>query len=452
MRNLIWLAILTLNSLWAQDFNPWNTQVGARGHLMGGAMGGRVPDNAMAFYNPADLSLIPQNAVSLNASLYNYNNYFFQDGLGKGNSVPFETFNQVPVLLSATWVGKKSGLRWNASLFNAGFTDVNMVVNEIYGPADTGLFQLRKTHREDWYTFGAAYQLNKYLSVGLMPAVVASSLDYQRMFLHKFNNGSGPDYTADQISLSGFHLGMLFNAGITFSWESIILGMSVKSPMVTLGLFSGANYSRSWSSANDNLSIQSVKSSDFNIQRPWDISIYSERKLLGYLWTARVGYISSTGVYNMVQSNQLEEAVVPVSGTREVINFAIATEVRLFQKVGLLTSFRTDFNNLHADLYNSNRVVPAFSRWNLYHLTIGGLFETHNIMAEAGLRYAFANQANLPAFADFGNLNSAASPPNLQTPETMLAKSTQVSLVLGFIFRFGDVEPQRIFPNDDQPN
>jgi hypothetical protein len=421
-----------------QDFNPWNVQVGARGHLMGGAMGGKVPDNAMAFYNPADLSLIPQNTVSLNASLYNYNNYFFDDGLGKGHSVPFSTFNQVPVLLSTTWIGKKTGIRWNGSVFNGGFLDVNMVVNEIYGPSDTGIFSLRKTQREDWYTFGAAYQLNKHISVGLMPAVVTTILDYQRVFLHKFNNGT--DYTADQIALSGFHAGVLLNAGLTISWESIILGVSVKTPMASLNFISGGDYSRSWSTAADNLTLRAAKSTDFVIQRPWDISLYSERQLLGYLWTARVGYLSSTGVYDMVQGTNLEDEVLPVSGTQQVLNFAIATEVRFFNKLGLLTSFRTDFNNLNAELYNSNRVVPVFSRWNLYHFTLGGLFETNNIMAEAGVRYAFADQYKLPAFADFGNTTSADNPPSLKTPETMVAKTNQISLVLGFIFRFGDVE------------
>ena len=444
------ILFLWASTLAAQDFNPWNTQVGARGNLMGGAMGGRVPDNAMAYYNPADLAFIPQNSFSLNAALYTYGNLFMANALGQGKSISYDYAAYIPALFSTTWVGKRSGIRWNASYFNGNLTDMNLRRFEGQTGAESQVFQLRKSSREDWYTFGAALQLNEHLSVGLMPAVLSTSFDYQR--LDQRQTGTNGETTiVDNISLYGFHLGVLLNAGLTLNYGDVVVGMNVKTPMATLGLFSFMDYSRyAFDGRNPSGNQQAVQTPDdapLVLKRPWDVSLYTERRLLGYLWTLRVGYLSSVNPYALAEES-IPTLYQPILGLRDVWNVALGTEVFINKSLGIVGSLRTDFNNLDEDLYNANVLVPAFSRWNLYHLTVGLVYENDRLMAEAGLRYSLAHQSGLPALAAgepaLPNPNEPYTFPSLRQEEIMEVNQNQVSLILGLIFRFGNVQSLRI--------
>jgi hypothetical protein len=78
------LLILLTQLAFAQDTHYWNVQYGMRGSILGNAIMSHVRDNSAIYYNPACLSLIDSNNISVSASLYQYDMTDMPNGAGDG--------------------------------------------------------------------------------------------------------------------------------------------------------------------------------------------------------------------------------------------------------------------------------------------------------------------------------------------------------------------------------
>ena len=75
-------VVCFFTQLQAQDTHYWTNQFGARASFLGGAVIAGCDDNSAVFYNPANLAFIKQSTVSLNTSVYKYEDIFIGNGGG----------------------------------------------------------------------------------------------------------------------------------------------------------------------------------------------------------------------------------------------------------------------------------------------------------------------------------------------------------------------------------
>lgn len=172
--------ILSMNWAVAQDTHYWNVQYGMRGSILGNSIMSYVRDNSGIYYNPACLSLIDSNNISVSASLYQYDMTDMPDGAGKGIDLKSRQTIVLPNMISGGFpFGKKKNhklyytlLTKNLSRFKTGarFDGIADVIKESNNPGpeeQISQYSIASSLDEQWGGIAYAFNLSKHLSAGV---------------------------------------------------------------------------------------------------------------------------------------------------------------------------------------------------------------------------------------------------------------------------------------------
>ncbi len=180
--------------------------------LMGGAVVGGIRSNSAVYYNPAALSYIDSNTISVSAASYQLEYATIRNGGGAGIDLLSEQFQVIP-LISVSGIYKTHKLSrstFGYMLFTKnqtsnsfsyrfdGFKDAGIFDNNphilgsdnYYDPphsqvAYIGDYTLQTSMNELCFGLGYSYKISDHLAVGITPVVAYRTQSYAQSFVAK---------------------------------------------------------------------------------------------------------------------------------------------------------------------------------------------------------------------------------------------------------------------------
>ncbi len=419
---------ITRENIFSQD-NLYNTQqFGARSAMLGGAVVAGVDDNSAVYYNPSALAFLENKSLSVNANLYQVAIYKVRDAAGEGIDLSATRFSLYPTMLSGI-VNFKKNDRFVGSfaLITRNYGNEKGQIRhesfyDVYpeAPFDEefiGSFEYENKIFEQWGGFGIGYRINDNWSVG-----ATQFLSY-RSHVFKFNVftrlilADTSDFflssITDQYDVVLDEFRLLWKAGVHFRKNNWKLGLSLTPP--SLNVLGWANVSREISVYNlvdvqpdtvqilDFLALDRQRNlKDTRYRIPFSMAFGIERKLKKGLLMFSAEFFQKLKQYQVAIPNP-EPFVRPstfdyaideteflsvVYAADPVVNFAVAYEHNVSDKLSILSSFRTDFNALDDDLVPGDEIVMQSIYWDLYHLTLGVSMKKGNTLTTIGFNYA----------------------------------------------------------------
>ena len=192
----------------AQDNNYWNQMPGTA--LMGGAVVGGIRSNSAVYYNPAALSFIDSNTISVSAASYQVEYATIKNGGGNGVDLSSEQFQAIP-LISVSGIyktHKASRSTFGYMLFTKNQTSnsfsyridgykSNTIFNNdphilgydnyldsTHSPVEyIGDYELQTSMNELCFGLGYSYKISEHLALGFTPIVAYRTQSLSQSFV-----------------------------------------------------------------------------------------------------------------------------------------------------------------------------------------------------------------------------------------------------------------------------
>jgi hypothetical protein len=474
-----------MNHYWSQSYNSIST-------LLSGAVVGGDAGNAAIYYNPSGIvDLEEGNNISVAASIFTLNTYFFKGIMGDGKNISSTNLYVQPQFFS---YGVKSPFRkWSFEIAVFNRIRENMILNFVEGQdfqiSSNGtsvgrlstVYDYENYYSDDWIGLGGGYKYSDNLYLGFSVNVSFSTFKYSNSISATIyplvaDTISGKPNTS-VIALNEYQESINFtNIRIITKWGAIYksdnwtLGLNISLP--ALKLFSvGKNASRRVletyspelninSDLIDYYIFDSQKAEQLNtdFKLPFSIAIGTVFKLQNnkklYITAEYFAALKSyklvdaqknTGITTDVIYDQLENKdwLTYMYNARSVFNIAFGYQWQIKENVLFLMGLRTDFNNLKNDKLmgydNTPRIYSTYI--NIYHATGGVKFTYKKHQLIAGTQFSFGRQTNVAQIANIKSkddlLGNAGALPLLGVPDNS-ANITQfsVSLFLGATLNF----------------
>jgi hypothetical protein len=385
----------------AQERNFWTNQYGARSALRGGAVVGGVRDTSAVYYNPAGLALIDQESLSVSATAYAFGELRVENGAGTGDDLVSAPFEQVPLLVSGmTWLDDQQrhaigfallARHKFAASFSARRDDIGEVVARYTGDEEyVGQFIYNGNLDELWAGVSYSFEADETFAVGVTLFGAMRNETYDVLYRARAINVNSSEVvtssTSSGVTYTDVRAFLKFGAMLDLDgWR---IGISVTTP--SLHLFGEATVNLDLIATNIDLgggafsfvANDRQEGLDTDFQTPLFIAIGVERRFGDVLVALTAEYSPEYGPYTVIQprSRQLlrpSGSAPDIDSAEEmrvrdayvqVLNVAVAVELRLSSDVTLVGSFRTDFAAV--DPARSDATTIS---WDLYHAAIGAI-------------------------------------------------------------------------------
>ncbi len=410
----------------AQDMHYWTQQFGARAALLGGAVIHGSDDNSAVYYNPANLAFIKQNTVSLNTSLYQYEDVTIKNGAGENvdlNSQKISLYeNMISGLLTEDAEQKyrlgfniltRSHANFEYSKQHEGFFEVipQQIGKEYY----IGKIEWRTNISETWSCLGAGYRLSDNFSVGLTSIFTYRSQKHSLVYSGRALNAPDsaalaagtPIFMASNsfnLYLESNIIGILFKAGLHGRFGAWRLGLNISSPSMTLWGESKVQREETQTNLPGNKDqIKTDEQDKLKTKFRYPLTIGTG---IGYLYSKGMislaaEYYTAVQPYEMIQadatdptfpyylSNGVEKFLTVYNGANAVFNFGLGWEHQLTEKIKLHLGIRTDFT--YAKKKVSGLAILS-TPVDIYHLSLGFSYHRKASKVSVGLNYGYAYQ------------------------------------------------------------
>ena len=274
--SLLLIASLFFVRVLGQDNNYWNQMPGTA--LMGGAVVGGIRSNSAVFYNPAALSYIDSNTISVSAASYQIEYANLKNGGGTGVDLFSDQFQAIPLIsISGIYKTKKTsrstfgymlftknqtsndfsyrfdGYKSN-TIFNndPGTLGYDNYVDSTHAPVEyIGDYNLQTSMNELCFGLGYSYKINEHVAVGLTPVVAYRTQSFTQSYVARaFPDSSSNLYNNDHgnngvgISSIGFNdnediyfynVRTYFKLALALDYGKLKLGAAVTTPSINLG-------------------------------------------------------------------------------------------------------------------------------------------------------------------------------------------------------------------------
>ena len=420
----------------AQDTHYWTEQYGNRARLLGGAMIGSTSDLSAVYYNPGRLALGSDPEVLIAGNVVEYSSIKLDSTLGN-DDLGSTRFSLSPSLFAGEmrfgWLGKSrlafSFLTRNYSEFD---TESRLMDNSLAMLPDVeyvaAAVRVDQRLSEYWGGITWAMPVTETIGVGVSTFVAARN---QRGYLQATTQGVVAGTPAVDTTTRDFkfdHWRALWKIGIGTKLDMWDVGLTVTTPGVKLlgsGRVTGDRSRVGVPGEEGVLAFVDQRDISSTYKSPWSIGVGGSRKLdrtdvhLGIEWFDQIP------LYDVLAA----EAVDPVTGGDSidptlrhegdaVINAAAGVSHTFNERWQGYASIRTDFSSAIEDTQSN----LAFTRWNLYHVAVGGTLHGDTTEFTTGAVFAFG---------------SADAPRSLAS-EPLESSYFRVTLVLGFSFGFVD--------------
>jgi hypothetical protein len=426
--SLLFVLFYWNTALLGQDTHYWTQQFGARSALLGGAVIHGLESNSAVYYNPATLAFIRRNTISLNTSLYKYEDITVKNGGGTGVDLQSQRIslyqNMISGLLTKT-PEKRYRIGFNILTRTQTNFDFNVqyeAIKEIIASQDgeefyLGNIELRTNINETWGCLGGGYRLSDNFSLGLTAIIAYRNHRHQVGYAGKALNTPDSASVANGASIFmasntvdfDFRtniVSLLFKAGFHARFGRFRFGLNLTTPSV--GLWGQARVQREELQTNLPGNRDQLKADEQRYLR----SQYRYPVTVGfgaaYIYTQGMisiasEYFGPVYSYEMIEanasdptfpsflSNGVEQFLTVYQGADPVINFGLGWEQEITKKIKLHLGVRTDFTYART----ANRVfglTPVSAPIDIYHFSAGVSFRRRASRISIGFNYSYANR------------------------------------------------------------
>lgn len=404
----ILLIISITVKLSAQEVHYWSHTYGTESTLLGGAVIGSVNDLGATYYNPGKLALTNDPNFLFSARIFEYVNLKIQpkdpiiDGASESYLRPSPAF--IVYSLSSDWLGKN---KLAFSLLTRHTFDVRLKTRYVGNVESTDISNELLYEGESGQYWGGitwAYPFKGKYKIGIGITnyfTVTSYRTRNSISIQSTDTSNTVGILSGVTEYDYYNIGVLWKAGIGFTFEKIKFGITVTSPSLNL-LGSGSTDVNINSSgididgdqqpdefliSNYQKDLTSKYSSAYAVgfgiyYKFGDFKVHLAGEYYGdvskYSVLASEEFQSQTGGYTL--TNDLTNALKPV------FNFGIGLEYLVNEKFTTYGAFVTDRSALNTDEESNH----SFSKWDYYHITAGAALSFEEFELTFGLSLAFA--------------------------------------------------------------
>ena len=405
-----WLPLLILTALApgvaAQDSHYWSQQYGTRSTLLGGAVIGSVNDLSATYYNPGALALIPDPDFLISANVYEMSTLTVDQASGNRKDLSSTRISAVPGfiggLLPVRFLGSRRLAYSILTRQRFGFT---VAAQASESPATGGEgggggeVRFDQDVNDTWVGLTWSRALGERDGLGVTGFVsvrsqksrseVGASL-FEDDLVKSVNAVENAEYSTWRV---------LAKVGYDRRWDDFTFGISATTPGVRV-LGSGQYYVTR-SAAVDSvqeLAVSSQEDRRADYKTPWSVGAGGSVDLGKTRIHLSTEWFSSIAPYQVIELEsfvaQSDGAVYePVFAQQSgaVLNGALGVSQDFSAKVQGYASFATDFS---ANNTSPGGETASVSRWDIYHLGIGGNLVIDQVDVTLGLSYAWGESGS----------------------------------------------------------
>ncbi len=462
----------------AQENHYWTNQFGSRSALMSGAVVGGVRDTSAGFYNPGALGFVKKSSFSVSANGYQIEFVSVDNGAGteEPKEIESQELNIVPLLISGTvslgnntfgysLIGKNqssiklSGRR--AELIDVIASDPNYISpykDDLNGVAFNGVEDYRGqfsyNSKVSEILAGLSWATNIYpnFSFGVTGFLALRSQRYNASSVVRATNGSGFIASEDQFSDADFYnLRTFLKFGIAADFDELKLGVTLTAPSISLygkGSVGAGSVKFKEDEAIGTLEDDRQNDLDATYKTPMSLALGLEYMFTGQTIIATtIEWFSEQSDYEIITPisrnfkvgeslgyKDSKEVLTIKDGAASVVNFAIAIEQGLSNKMTGYLSFRTDFETFQG---HEGELKPmAINNWDIYHTTIGIVRQKKDSKSAIGLVYSAGHQSDFKQLANLDSSTKQADNFLLASENQTTADYSALSLIIGYTYFF----------------
>ncbi|MCU0343392.1 MAG: hypothetical protein MUF28_06175 [Ignavibacterium sp.] len=452
---LISFFVLLVISLEAQDRHYWDQAVGGRTALLGGIAVGGVNDYSATFYNPGALSFLSKSSMNFNFNMYGIKDFSFINGGGPGIDSRYTRVSLYPASLAGPLPFLGDSLnRFSYMIYSTGYSYVR--ISERYEgysdviptrpPSQPGLpdafegeeFLINQGKidallSEVSVAFGYSKKISDNVGIGF--TLIGAYRDQTKIRLESY---SAFDTTYQRSATTDLYVDLDYwsvrfsgKLGISAVWDDIKLGATITTPSLAIKRASGGTDHASLTSNNVFVIIDSTNNqvtpvdllaSDrqeglpVNYKSPFSIAAgieYSFSEATKIHFAAEWFAPQSTYVVIQPESSDFTrnnnvpakyqydsaELLKVYDSMVGVLNFGIAFEHKLNDKIRGYAAIRTDFSN--ANYEEINGLALGFTDFNIYHFTAGVSTEVDNTFLSLGFEYSHGQRSDFRQIFNF---------------------------------------------------
>ncbi len=439
--NLRLLLIITLSAisslLYAQPSNYWSMGSNTESSILAGAIVGGGSGITSIFYNPAGISEIKDNKISINASLFHFNFTNYEKMLDSKNDLSYLDYQVQPRFFSFVFHPKKyPKLSMQYAVFSRGqylnkiYYSNTEAIKEIGTNLDKHYsvnFNYENRYSDTWFGFGSSYKFNDKWTLG------ASLMGSAKTLVYYENASIDILPTTDTSSLVSKYLytdrqdlyviSLMSRIGAHYKSGKWSFGINISLP--SLRLYGDGYHRREVSMINirteDGIEPDFVKKETnyhivSNFKEPLSISLGLVKNNSKEDW---IFYFSTEFFFPLEDYKAIDNSRVaniytdeysPGSefltfqyGADAVLNASVGAKKVLKENFSVLMGFKTDFASYKTFKTNEESNHSQYIRGyaDLYHLTSGVLFEYKRADVLLGLEYTFGMNDNQYQFRNF---------------------------------------------------
>jgi len=395
------IALLLTNRLHSQDSHYWTQQYGTKSMLLSGSVIGGVEDLGAVYYNPARLSVITGTSFLLSANVYELSTVKIDDIFGNSKNSSTTTFRGVPTLAAGSfkvkWLPKhyfayalltRQNSDFNLSYQNEAYQDVLPSVpgNEYFN----GAINIQSSSSQQWTSISWAYPISTKFSVGVTTNYsINKQAKGNTIGLEALTQNNEVAMYRYIRSYNYTQTGFLWKIGASTTLKNWLLGLTITTPLVSLGGKSSYRYEEyyspipgsttvapTYSTTNQTglgLKYKSPLSIGFGVSR----SIGKNKIYFSTEWFSSISKYMMSAADKLSQSNPSDTLRFHLTDSdKSVLNAGIGAEFYINKKISGFASFSTDFSSASDDLTRFIERKPEASdgTWSSDFYHIGGGF------------------------------------------------------------------------------
>nr|WP_299033682.1 hypothetical protein [uncultured Tenacibaculum sp.] len=413
---ILFLMVLPIKSIKAQNFLYNTEQFGIRGSMLGGAIAAGADDESMTFYNPAGIHKVPSQ-VSISLFQPVIRSFGFNSFWGARESSEINTnYGLKPSLISFKFNLKNIELAF-IKITKSELTDFFNAKREATNSnlLNTQYFEYEYKGEDDWFGVGTSFKLTPNIYLGISQFLSISNFEYRnKVFLEELNtaNNTSNSYFNSEQTSSYDNTGFITKIGFLYDTNKHDFGFTITTPKY-LRILKDGYYTGELTRIDSDHSLgRQIVDNDISpeIRTPWEFSIgYSflvNKNSKLWLSTSYHTGISDYKVANIKSGNS---AFSWVNGNKSVINFGVGYSHQISPTLELSGGFRT--NNL---AYENKKVSLTKLRntildGNQIHFVIGTKFKIkrHDVLLglDWGAIYDTPNKTSFEYLQDIAELS-----------------------------------------------
>jgi len=440
MRGFFFFILLLFVSFGAnaQPPNYWSMGSNTESSIIAGAVVGGGSGITSIFYNPAGISELNDNKISIDASLFHFNLTKYGAPYGHGSTAKYLDYQVQPRFFSFVHHPKVLP-KWSFqyAVFGKGraltkLYDSHYSLVKEAGTNEkkifTANFNYENRYSDTWFGVGSSYQVNENLSVGMSFLMSAKTF----LYYEDISIDLLPTDTTHNTSISKYVyidrqdiyvISSIIKLGVSYNKGRWSYGANLTLP--SFRWYGDGFHRRDVSMINviteDGLQADFVKKETnyhlvSNIKEPLSIALGFVREnqkgdMKLYFSTE---YFFAIEDYKAIDNSRIatmysdeyspgSDFLSFVYGGDQVLNAAVGLKKNISDNLAYMLGFKTNFSSYKTHSYNDPKGKAQYVRGysNLFHLTSGIKFDYKKANVLLGVEYTFGMKRDLYQFRNF---------------------------------------------------